>query len=55
MMTVNAQERNRERERERERMFCQMKREDNIAPAQGVLEKVITVHHEANEGVFKWR
>lgn len=53
MMTVNAQ--GRRREKDRERMFCQMKREDNIAPVQGVLEKVITVHHEANEGMFKWR
>lgn len=50
-MTVDMQE----RERERETVFWQMKREDNIAIVLGVLEKVITVHQQANEDMFKWR
>lgn len=32
-----------------------MKREDNIATVPGVLGKVITVHHQANKDMFKWR
>lgn len=38
-----------------EKHFCQMKREDDIAVVLGVLQKVITVHHQANEDMFKER
>lgn len=40
------------RERERGTVFWQMKGEDDITIVLGVLEKVITVHHQANEDMF---